>query len=84
MSLLDRISLLDKEQWFPEVCDRCSKANPGHTGLGCPLLEQCPRCGGTGLSGFSRRHTCEPRKDIHEWDTQVNKADFDLYWNEYE
>ena len=84
MSLLDRISLLDKEQWFPEVCDRCGKANPGHTFLGCPLFEQCPRCRGTGPSGFVRRHTCEARKDTHEWDNQVNEADFDLYWNEYE
>ena len=30
------------------------------------------------------RHTCEARKDVHEWDNQVNEADFDLYWNEYE
>ena len=84
MSLLDQFSLLDKEQWFPEVCTRCGKANPGHTGLGCPLLEQCRRCGGTGPSGFLRRHTCEPKKDTHEWDNQVNEPDFDLYWNEYE
>ena len=83
MSLLDRISLLNKEQWFPEVCSCCGKVNPGHTDLGCPLYEQCQRCGGTGALGFLRKHTCEARKDTHKWDNQVNEADFDLYWNEY-
>ena len=83
MSLLDRISLLNKEQWFPEVCDRCGKVNPGHMALGCPLYEQCKRCMGTGSLGFLCRHTCEARKNTHEWDNQVNEADFDLYWNEY-
>ena len=83
MSLLDRISLLNKEQWFPEVCDRCGKVNPNHTDLGCPLYEQCIRCMGTGPSGFLQRHTCYAKKDTHEWDDQVNEADFDLYWNEY-
>ena len=83
MSLLDRISLLNKEQWFPEVCNRCGKVNPCHTDLGCPLYEQCKRCMGMGSLGFLRRHTCKARKDTHEWDNQYNEAEFDLYWNEY-
>ena len=83
MPLLDRIALLDKEQWVPEVCNCCGKINPNHTELGCPLYKQCTRCMGTGPTGFLRKHTCYAPKDTHEWDKQYNKVDFDLYWNEY-
>ena len=58
MPLLDRIALLDKEQWTPEVCGHCSKVNPNHTELGCLLYEQCTRCMGTGPAGFLHKHTC--------------------------
>ena len=83
MLLLDRIALLDKEQWVPEVCNHCGRVNPNHTDLGCLLYKQCGRCMGTGPSGFLRRHTCYTKKDTHEWDNQYNEVDFDLYWNEY-
>ena len=79
MPLLDRIALLDKEQWVPEVCNCCGKINPNHTELGCPLYEQCTRCMGTGPTGFLHKHTCYAPKDTHEWDKQYNKVDFDLY-----
>ncbi|KAH9159106.1 hypothetical protein EDB89DRAFT_1916868 [Lactarius sanguifluus] len=70
MTLLERIALLDREDWTPE-----------HTELECPLYEQCQHCRGTGAYGFIRNHTCTPTKE--EEDTgmnMVNEADFDLYW----
>ena len=84
MPLLDRIALLNKEQWVPEVCNWCGKVNPQHTELGCPLYEQCIRCMGTGPAGFLRNHTCYAKKNNHKWDNQYNEVDFDLYWNKYD
>ena len=84
MPLLDRIALLNKEQWVPEVCNQCGKVNPKHTELRCPLYKQCIRCMGTGPAGFLCNHTCYVKKNTHEWDNQYNEVDFDLYWNEYD
>ncbi|KAH9170497.1 hypothetical protein EDB89DRAFT_1907746 [Lactarius sanguifluus] len=85
MTLLERIALLDREEWTPEVCTRCRKIDAKHMELECPLYEQCQCCHGMGAYGFIRNHTCTPAKE--EEDTgmnMVNEADFDLYWGAHD
>ncbi|KAH9164174.1 hypothetical protein EDB89DRAFT_1912297 [Lactarius sanguifluus] len=84
MTLLERIALLDWEDWTPEVCTRCGKIDAKHTELECPLYEQCQRCHGTGAYGFIRNHTCTPVKEEDTGMNMVNEADFDLYWGTHD
>jgi hypothetical protein len=81
MSLLDRISLLERTEWTPEVCIRCRKQNPRHTELECPVYERCDRCGGSGPYGYKRCHTCYPIPNEDEVSlVDYDNADYDLYW----
>jgi hypothetical protein len=83
MSLLDRISLLERSEWHPTSCTKCGRADPKHTELECPLYEMCPRCRGNGAYRYVRRHVCYPvTSDDDGWDNYKydNDADYDLYW----
>jgi hypothetical protein len=83
MSLLDRISLLERSDWYPTSCAKCGRADPKHTEPECPLYEMCPRCRGNGAYGYVRRHVCYPvTSDDDGWDNYEydNDADYDLYW----
>ena len=48
LNLLERITLLKREEWTPDICYICGKVNPKHSNLECPLYEQCDRCNRTG------------------------------------
>ena len=81
MTLMERIGLLERTEWTPEVCAKCFKQNPRHTELECPLYERCDRCGGSGPYGYKRRHTCYPRPMEDEVSlVDYDNADYDLYW----
>ena len=58
MTLLERIALLDRPEWTPPVCVKCSKNDPGHTELECPEYEYCGWCKLSGSFGFRARHKC--------------------------
>src|SRR6266702_6122002 len=45
MTLRERMDLLVKEEWRPEVCRLCVREGGQHTELGCPLYEKCYTCG---------------------------------------
>src|SRR6201996_2923266 len=81
MSLLNRISLLNRSEWTPNVCSLCGKIEPNHSTLDCPLYEQCNRCKGTGAFGYRNSHTCTPPKYDHYPVEDWNDCDYDLYWN---
>jgi hypothetical protein len=69
MSLLDRILLLERSDWYLTLCAKCGRANPKHTELECPLYEMCPRCHGNGAYGYVRWHVCYPvTSDNNGWD----------------
>jgi hypothetical protein len=81
MSLLDRIGLLERTEWTPEVCVHCHKQNPCHTELECPVYERCDHCGGSGPYRYKRRHTCYPIPNKDEVSlVDYDNADYDLYW----
>jgi hypothetical protein len=81
MSLLDRISLLERTEWTPEVCVCCHKQNPRHTELECPVYKRCDHCGGSGPYGYKRHHTCYPIPNDNEVRlVDYDNADYDLYW----
>ena len=69
MMLLERIALLDRPEWTPPVCVKCSKSDPGHTELECPD-EYCGWCKLSGSFGFRARHKCmagyEQEEVIHD------------------
>ena len=48
MDLAERMELMLKEEWRPEVCQICGRQGGQHTELECPLYEKCYTCGGTG------------------------------------
>src|SRR6201996_5494478 len=81
MLLLDRISLLDRSEWTPNVCSLCGKIEPNHLTLDCPLYEQCDRCKGTGAFGYRDSCTCSPPKYDHYPVEDWNDCDYALYWN---
>ena len=82
LSFLERIDLLDKQEWTPEVCSICGKINTKHSQLECPLYERCNRCRGTGSYGYCTTHTCYPAKEGYLIeDLSHNECDYDLYWN---
>jgi hypothetical protein len=83
MSLLDRISLLERSDWYPTSCAKCGRADPKHMELKCPLYEMCPRCHGNGAYGYVHRHVCYPVTSNNDgWDNYKhdNDVDYDLYW----
>lgn len=81
-TLLEHIALFDRQAWTPEVCNICSKLNAKHSELECPLYKKCKHCRGTGLYGYRCTHTCYPNKGGYNIvDMDVNKCDYDLYWN---
>ena len=57
-SLLDRIVLLERPEWTPPQCLKCSRTDPGHSKLGCPEYEYCGWCRTSGSYGFIARHKC--------------------------
>jgi hypothetical protein len=83
MSLLDRIGLLERTKWTPEVCNCCRKQNPRHAKLECPVYERCDCCGGSGPYGYKRCHTCYPILNKDEVSlVDYDNTDYDLYWND--
>ena len=82
LTLLERIDLLDKQEWTPDVCNICSKIDPKHSQLECPLYERCNRCRGMGSYGYRNSHTCyAPKEGYMITDIDHNECDYDLYWN---
>ena len=82
LNLLERIALLEREEWTPDVCHICGKVNPKHSNLECPLYKQCDCCNGTGAYGYHKSHTCYGQQDDKEnYNTEHNKCDYDLYWS---
>jgi hypothetical protein len=83
MTLLERVALLDHQEWYPDSCRRCGVIDPKHNDLECPLYEHCSRCGGNGAYGYINQHVCYAKKDDDEvslgWSD--NDVDYDLYWN---
>jgi hypothetical protein len=83
MSLLDRISFLERSDWYPTSCTKCGRVDPKHSELECLLYESCPRCRSNGAYGYMRRHVCYPvTSDDDGWDNYEynNDTDYDLYW----
>jgi len=80
MDLAERMALMLKEEWRPEVCHICGRQGGQHTELECPLYEKCYTCGGTGSFGYVNRHYCKPDDQVVSLDGD-NDADFDLYWD---
>jgi hypothetical protein len=83
MTLLERVALLDCQEWYPDSCRRCRVVDPKHNNLECPLYEHCNRCGGNGAYGYVNQHVCYARKNDDEvslgWSD--NDTDYNLYWN---
>jgi hypothetical protein len=83
MTLLERVELLDHQEWYPDSCRRCGVIDPKHNDLECPLYEHCSRCGGNGAYGYINHHVCYARKNDDEvslgWSD--NDADYNLYGN---
>jgi hypothetical protein len=83
MTLLERVALLDRQEWYPDSCRRCEVVDPKHNDLECPLYEHCSRCEGNGAYGYINQHVCYARKNNNEvslgWSD--NDVDYDLYWN---
>ena len=85
MELYERVALLDRTEWTPEVCHTFGKNNPKHNNLKCPHYEQCPRCQGTGAYGYVKAHACYPTTtDPSNPNLEYNDCDYDLYWNQYD
>ena len=81
MTLLDRIALLDKPDWYPSHCSKCGKQEPKHTELECPHYEYCNWCMTSGSFGYIGRHQCS------KWDTSTDTVgwadqDADLYYTD--
>jgi hypothetical protein len=79
MGLLERINMLDKVEWTPELCRQCRKINPQHNDLECPKYEQCHRCDGWGAYGFVRRHDCRNPKNEDEI-SLGDEEEIDMGW----
>jgi hypothetical protein len=83
MTLLERVALLDHQEWYPDSCRRCGVVDPKHNDLECPLYEHCSRCGGNGAYGYVNQHVCYAGKNDDEvslgWSD--NDVNYDLYWN---
>ena len=80
MTLMERIAMMDKEEWTPPVCGICGKQDPQHTELECSMYEHCTRCGSYGAYGFVRRHVCRPPKNEDEVSlVEEGEVDWDAY-----
>ena len=58
LTLLERIVLLDRPEWTPPRCSKCSRSDPGHAKLECPEYKYCGWCRTSGSYGFIARHKC--------------------------
>ena len=58
LTLLEQIALLNRPDWTPPQCPKCSKRDPGHSELGCPEYEYCGWCRTSRSYGFIARHKC--------------------------
>jgi hypothetical protein len=65
MTLLERVALLDRQEWYPDSCRRCGVIDPKHNDLECPLYEHCSRCKGNGAYGYINQHVCYARNDLY-------------------
>ena len=82
MTLLKRIRLLDWKEWTPEVCTQCSKQNPQHTKLDCPVYEQCLHYKGSSAYGYLSKHRCTTTQEDTISLNEGNDCNYDLYWND--
>jgi hypothetical protein len=73
MTLLDRITLLDKPEWTSPLCNQCGKKDPKHMELDCPKYKWCSWCKQSGSFGFIRKHKCQY---IEEQETAEDWKDF--------
>ena len=64
MSLLERISLLDRIEYNPSHCAKCGRQNPEHLEMECPMYEQCIKCYCWGPRGFVSRHSCYAASEV--------------------
>jgi hypothetical protein len=79
LTLAERIGLLDRQEWYPDVCRLCGQVDPKHKDLNCPKYEYCYTCRGSGPFGYVRDHRCPGKDDDDvemDWD---NDYDVDLY-----
>jgi hypothetical protein len=82
MTLLERVALLNRQEWYPDSCRHCGVIDPKHNNLECRLYKHCDRCGGNGAYGYIKSHTCYGKKeDKVSLGWSDNDVDFDLYWN---
>jgi hypothetical protein len=77
MTLLDRITLLDRLEWTPPMCERCRKKNLKHVKLDCPMYKLCTWCKQSGSLGFIRKHRCQyVEEDKMDNDPDYNWGNF--------
>jgi hypothetical protein len=80
LTLLEKVELMRKAEWTPEVCHRCWKCNAGHRDVDCPAYERCLVCQGTGGYGYLTRHVCK----IWPGDEEIFMDEDYKYWSRYE
>jgi hypothetical protein len=80
LTLLEKVELMHKAEWTPEVCHRCWKRNAGHKEVDCPAYERCLVCEGTGGYGYLARHVCK----IWPGDEDIFMDEDYEYWSKYE
>jgi hypothetical protein len=80
LTLLEKVELMRKAEWTPEVCHRCWKRNTGHREVDCPAYERCLICQGTGGYYYLTRHVCK----IWPGDEEVFMDEDYEYWSKYE
>jgi hypothetical protein len=68
MTLLERVALLDRQEWYPNSCRRCGVTNPRHNDRGCPRYKDYNR--------YDRK-----KEDEVSLGWSDNDVDYDLYWN---
>jgi hypothetical protein len=83
-TLLDRIALMEQEEWTPSYCSKCGKVNANHTEYECSRYEECPRCRNSGSFGFVRRHRCNLFEGNRDDMLEDGGVDEELYWNAFD
>ena len=78
MSLLERISLLDRIEYSPSHCAKCGRQNPEHLEMECPMYEQCIKCYCWGPRGFVQRHSCRAASEV-SWGANADYYDEGWY-----
>jgi hypothetical protein len=68
MTLLERVALLNRQEWYPNFCRRCGVTNPKHNDRGCPHDKDNNR--------YNRK-----KEDEVSLGWSDNDVDYDLYWN---